>query len=63
MAFRMCDESRKETEQSSNIISCVSEPHKVNLFSTEHVLSLGLKPWITGTVKQCVQLVKLRFQK
>lgn len=63
MAFRMCDEGRKETEQSSNVISRVNEPHKVNLFNPSDKMCSVLMLWITGPVKQCVQLVKLRFQK
>lgn len=63
MAFHMCDESRKEIEQNSNVISCVNEPHKVNLFNPSDKMCSVLKPWITGPVKQCVQLVKPRFQK
>lgn len=63
MAFRICDESRREIEQSSNVISCVNEPDKVNLFNPNDKMCFVLKPWITGPMKQCVQLVKPRFQK
>lgn len=63
MAFCMYDESRKEIEQSNNVISCVNEPHKVNLFNPSDKMFSVLKPWITGPVRQCVQLVKPRFQK
>lgn len=63
MAFCMCDESREETVQSNNLTGRVNEPHKVNLFNPSEEMCCVLKPWITGPVKQCVQLVKPRFQK
>lgn len=63
MACCMSDESRKGTVQSNNVMSYVNEPHKVNLFNPGEEMCSVLKPWITGPVKQCVQLVKPRFQK
>lgn len=49
--------------QHGNVISCVNEPHKVNLFNPSDEMCSALKLQITGPVKQCVQLVKPEFQK
>lgn len=50
-------------QQSNNVISCVNEPHKVNLFNPNDKMCFVLELWITGPVKQCGELVKPRFQE